>query len=232
MLTSCMSTCTDDPWFVDREWSTPHAAERTLGELLEAIAVGDRTALATLYDRKGPAIQALVATLLDDRGRAEELTHDVFVEIWQRAGRFDASRGKASGWINELVFHRALDGRRTIESTGRRHSRYVWSNFVRDVDDVADEACAAVTRLEMRVALSRLPGPLLEAVTVTFLAGRTQAEASRYLVVPLGTLKSRVREALRLLRAAVTTDDPEPPRHRPSTATVHSNAERLTDGLR
>lgn len=161
--------------------------------LLDAARRGDADALATLYDRHAPRLLAIARSLLGDD--AEDVVHDVFLSAWHDAARFDPARGSVRTWLAVRLRSRCLDRLR------RRATR------ARKEDDVPlpaahatlDPAMLDAARLD--AALARLPGPQAQAVRLRYLDGLSSQEAADAAGCPLGTLKSRLREGLRALRA-------------------------------
>ena len=109
--------------------------------LMERVAARDQQAYAELYDRLSPAVFGMTRRVLRDPSQAEEVTQEVFVELWRRATRFDATRGGVRSWALSIAHHRAVDRVRSEQS--RR---------ARDLRDAAVRAPLAST-------LSRLPQP-------------------------------------------------------------------------
>ncbi len=168
--------------------------------LLQNAGKGDAAAFNDLYSRMNSRVLGLVIRVLRDRSQAEEVTQEVFLEIWQGAAQFDASRGSAVAWILRKAHSRAVDRVRAAEASTVRD----WQLGIRDLNDTQDETDDLVSlRMQSRriaEAMGMLPQLQREAIDLTHLQGLTQIAAAELLAVPLGTVKTRVRTGLARLR--------------------------------
>jgi RNA polymerase sigma-70 factor (ECF subfamily) len=178
--------------------------------LVHGIAARDELALHALYERSHHIVFTLIMRILDDKHTAEELTLDVFHDVWRRASAYDAAGGSVVGWIMNQARSRAID-RHRFE---RRKKRVDPRPEGAVVDSVATDAGAALERRDrargLRAALGVLSADERLAIESTFFAGLTYAEAAERLDQPLGTVKTRIRSGLRKLRAALAGDRREP----------------------
>ena len=179
-----------------------HGASRatTLEELLVATAAGDREAFSRLYDQTAPRVFGLVRRLLVDAAQAEEVTQDVYLEAWQTAARFDSARGSAVTWLLTLAHRRAVDRVRASQAARDRDLR----TGLRDLDVPIDEVSETV---EVRLEHARVAGALAglsavqrEALSLAYYDGCSQSEIASRLDVPLGTVKTRLRDGMIRLR--------------------------------
>jgi RNA polymerase sigma-70 factor, ECF subfamily len=179
----------------------------TPDELLARVGRGDRDAFGTLYDSTAARVFGLVRRLVVDHAQSEEVTQDVYLEIWQTAPRFDASRGSAIAWMLTLAHRRAVDRIRSAQAARDRDLRV----GARDLDVPVDTVVEAVeTRIEherVQDALGRLSDLQRECVALAYYGGLTQREIADRLDVPLGTVKTRLRDGMVRLRTelGVTT---------------------------
>jgi RNA polymerase sigma-70 factor (ECF subfamily) len=175
-----------------RDRSTPTNAEpaRTDAELIDLIASEHRDALAELYERHSAMVKTAANRITHDVGEAEDLLHDIFLEIWRTAGDYEPDRGSVRAWLLVRTRSRSLDRRRYL-------SRRWFSDFPTSGDVVLPSA----EELTLRGAVSRLPRPLRELLELGYYAGMSCAEMAAALQIPLGTVKSRVARALAELRA-------------------------------
>ena len=170
--------------------------------LVRSVAAGDETALHALYERAHRLVFTLSVRITGSRESAEEVTLDVFHDVWRRAGAYDPENGTVLGWIMNQARSRAID-RVRFESRKKR------------VDPGGDELpgeepadAAALLHLKqrsdaVRKALALLtPGERL-ALEAAFFSGQTHAEVAAALNEPLGTIKTRIRSGLRKLRDAL-----------------------------
>lgn len=170
------------------------------GRLLAELASGSRPALAALYDRHAAAMLGLAQRVLGDRRDAEDLVHDVFLEAWHRAHRYDPARGPVRGWLLVMVRSRALDRLRSFE-LARRHARQCEQEALVADAGVADfDGARDVTRSRALEAISTLPDSQRRIVQMSSLEGLSASEIARRCGLPLGTVKSRLARGLAALR--------------------------------
>lgn len=168
-------------------------------ELLGAVASGDESALAQLYDRYSAILFGLLLRILRDRGEAQDVLQEVFLRTWQRARDFDASRGRVLPWLSMLARSRALDRLRSLGSRSRAAAEAAREPG-ESVGDGADQAIASENGRRVRRALAEIPEAQREALRLAYFEGLTQAEIAVRLARPLGTVKTQMRLGLTKLR--------------------------------
>jgi RNA polymerase sigma-70 factor, ECF subfamily len=178
-------------------------------DLLIAVAAGDQAAFAALYDRMMPRVLGLIVQLLRDRSQSEEVAQDVMLEVWQHAPRFDADRGTAVGWILQRAHSRAVDRVRSAAASTARDRRIGLVDAASVTDSVEHIVEVHIETMKVRAALEDLSVPQRKAIELCHLGGYTNAEAAEILNVPIGTVKTRIRDGLARLRAALQADDLE-----------------------
>jgi RNA polymerase sigma-70 factor (ECF subfamily) len=183
-------------------------------DLLRAIASGDSEAFLAIYDRYRRLAFGLAYRILEDSSAAEEAVQDAFMQVWRRAGSFDAS-GSANvrGWLMTIVHHRAID---TWRRSHRHDDRAVTLDDQLDLRSLADtweDVDRRLTQEEMRAALDSLPDDQRRTVELAYFGGLTQTEIAASEQAPLGTVKGRLRLGLNKLRTtlAVTGEQRQPP---------------------
>jgi RNA polymerase sigma-70 factor, ECF subfamily len=188
--------------------SQPSVSEQDWAALVQAVAAGDQIALHALYERAHRPVFTLVMRITANRETAEELTIDVFHDVWRRASRYDAANGTVLGWIMNQARSRAID-RLRFESRKKRTDGG-------DVQPLAEVAADPRDELEMReqgealrAALAALTPDERQAIETTFFGGLTHAEAAARLKQPLGTIKTRIRSGLHKLRQALAAEASE-----------------------
>ena len=167
--------------------------------LVQSIAGGDQLALHALYERAHRPVFTLIMRITANRETAEELTIDVFHDVWRRAARYDAANGTVLGWIMNQARSRAID-RLRFEN---RKKRSPDTNVHPSADVAADPRDVLQLREQgalLRAALAALTPDERQAIETTFFAGLTHAEAAVRLNQPLGTIKTRIRSGLHKLR--------------------------------
>jgi RNA polymerase sigma-70 factor, ECF subfamily len=165
--------------------------------LLERVAGHDRDAFSALYDELAPLVFGLALRVTRSRALAEEVTQEVFVQLWAQADRFDGSRGSARSWIATIAHRRAVDTvRRTQSSSDREASLPV------DVPhpDVAEAVIQLDESAQVRTALESLTALQREAIELAYFEGLTYRKVAERLDIPLGTVKTRMRDGLLRIR--------------------------------
>lgn len=170
-------------------------------ELLRAIARGDESAFARVYDRYSPILLGLLLRILRSRAEAEDVLQEVFLQVWQRAHSFDAERGRAFTWLVTLARSRAIDRLRSVGSRDRATKASAQDAQTESVaEGWADEAAVRAERAEaVRAALAELPEEQRQVLVLAYLEGMSQSEIAAAKNQPLGTVKTRTRSALRKL---------------------------------
>jgi len=184
--------------------NAPRTPEQEWVDIVHAIAAGNETALRALYDRSHRLAFTLIMRIMQDAGTAEELTVDVFHDVWRRAAAYDPANGTVLGWIMNQARSRAID-RLRFDSRKKR-------NDGGDIQQQQPEAAADprdVLELReqgelLRAALVELTPAERQVIETTFFGGLTHAEAAARLDLPLGTVKTRIRSGLHKLRQALT----------------------------
>lgn len=175
-------------------------AERPSGveeaRLLRHLAEGDVESFGMIYDRYSRPVYSLAWKMLGDAQAAQEVTQEVFEAIWRGAKAFAPGRGSVRTWILAMAHHKSVDA--------MRRQRLRASEPLSDVHpDEADVVAVAMQRVEgaaVRAALATLSEPQRAVVVLAYYGGYTQQEIAHRLGVPLGTVKTRIRDGLQRLR--------------------------------
>jgi RNA polymerase sigma-70 factor (ECF subfamily) len=168
-------------------------------QLLGRIGRGDEQAFAAVYDLLGASVYGLARRVVRDPARAEEIAQEVFIQVWQSAARFDASRGSAKGWVLTLAHRRAVDAVRHDQAATNRENRYDWSSGP-DFDEVEEAVSATLEHEQVRRCLDGLTELQREAVNLAYYNGHTYAEVAEVLDTNPATIKTRIRDGLVRLR--------------------------------
>ncbi len=166
------------------------------------VANGDQAAFASLYDALSPTIFGVVRRVLRDGSQAEEVTQEVFVEIWKQATRFDAERGSVRTWAVTIAHRRAVDRVRSEQSHRDRQVSVAAASVEASVSP-EDDAVEAEDRQRARAAMATLPAAQREALELAFYDGLTHVQIAEHLGVALGTVKTRIRDGLIRLRTSM-----------------------------
>lgn len=172
----------------------------TLEAQLLASGRGDASAFADLYDKVAPRIHGLVLRILRDVHQSEEVTQEVFLELWKTAERFDPNLGSALSWAMTMAHRRAVDRVRSTEAWRRRDTVDAERSRSTPFDQTAAAAHACLEAQTVRAALATLSPTQRQALELAYFGGHTYSEVSELLQIPLGTVKSRIRDGLTRLR--------------------------------
>jgi RNA polymerase sigma-70 factor (ECF subfamily) len=192
-------------------YATSKAAvpEQQWATLVQSIAAGNQLALHVLYEMAHRIVFTLVMRITANRETAEELTIDVFHDVWRSASRYDAANGTVLGWIMNQARSRAID-RLRFES---RKKRSDGGDVQPQCEGAADPRDVLELREQgewLRAALASLTPDERQAIETTFFAGLTHAEAAERLNQPLGTIKTRIRSGLHKLRQTLNAEVGKP----------------------
>ncbi|ALC30817.1 sigma-70 family RNA polymerase sigma factor [Streptomyces bacillaris] len=171
-----------------------------LQELLVRVARGDQEAFAQVYDAVSGPVLGLVRSILRDPAQSEEVAQEVLVEVWRTAPRFQASRGSAMNWVLTLAHHRAVDRVRSAEAAAAREHRAALLDRTPAFDEVSEQVETRLEREQVRRCLRTLSELQRQSVTLAYYRGLTYREVAELLTVPLGTIKTRLRDGLIRLR--------------------------------
>lgn len=174
-------------------------------ESIRRAALGDEVAFATFYDQVSAVVYGTVRRVVRDPSMSDEVTQEVFVELWRLAPRYDPERGSPQSWAATIAHRRAVDRVRS-EQAARNREEAEATKTERPRDEVVDEVLRRDEHSEMAAALASLTETQREAVTLAYYGGHTYREVATLLDVPEGTVKTRIRDALIRLRDQMGAD--------------------------
>jgi RNA polymerase sigma-70 factor (ECF subfamily) len=172
----------------------------SLNDLLARVAEGDQVAFSQLYDQTSGRVLGLVRRLLKDHAQSEEVTQEIFLEVWQNAQRYDPAKGSATTWILTMSHRRAVDRIRSSQSTRDRDTRIGLRDMETAYDSVSESVEITVEHERVGQALQRLTELQRQAVTLAYYGGYSHSEVAEMLKVPIGTVKTRLRDGMIRLR--------------------------------
>ena len=169
-------------------------------------AEGDQSALGTLYDESSQHVYGVALSVLRDTADAEEVTLDVYSQVWRSAAVYSSQRGSVVAWLLTLARSRAIDRLRSRATRQKREEPIDDSPRSFHTGDASpeDSASASQTRLRIQQALDRLPPDQREAVELAYFSGMSHSELAAHLGQPLGTVKTRIRMGMMKLREELT----------------------------
>jgi RNA polymerase sigma-70 factor (ECF subfamily) len=184
-----------------RPWQRRSAGEGKrpeLGALLRRVARGDQSAFELVYEHVAGPVYGLVLRVVRDPAQSEEVAQEVLVDVWRTASRYDEARGSALAWVMTLAHRRAVDRVRSAQAAADREERA--ARATREHDEVSEYVEARLEREQVRRCLGTLTDLQRESVTLAYYSGYTYREVAELLQVPLGTVKTRMRDGLIRMR--------------------------------
>jgi RNA polymerase sigma-70 factor (ECF subfamily) len=170
-------------------------------DLVAQVRNGDHPALASLYDRHGGTVYSIALSILRDPARAEDVTQDVFITLWTQPHRYDPAVGRFAPWFYRVARNRSIDIIRQRRREVLPDEPAVFDLMLGASDDSpADTVVARSQADRVRAALRDLPDDQRTLIELAYFGGLTQSQMARQLDIPLGTIKTRVRNGLRNLR--------------------------------
>ena len=186
-----------------RRQASPGDGERHVPELnllLGKVARGDEGAFEQLYDRVVDAVYGLVRRVVRDPAQSQEVVQEALVDVWRSAPRYKPDQGSALAWIMTLAHRRAVDRVRAEQASSDRQAKVARIDQPVAYDEVVEDVEARLERERVRRCVGTLTDLQRESVTLAFYQGYTYREVAELLTVPLGTVKTRMRDGLIRLR--------------------------------
>jgi RNA polymerase sigma-70 factor (ECF subfamily) len=177
--------------------------------LIRFISQAETGALEELYDRYHRFVFGIALAILNDHAAAEEVTLDVFVNVWRGAGSYDSGRARVSTWLAAISRHHAIDILRWQRSRLDQKSLYLDDLPLQQESgppDPPEEAESHLQKARIRQAVAQLPPDQQEALMLAYIKGYSQRQIAELLQQPLGTVKTRVRLAMQKLREMLSEE--------------------------
>ena len=172
-----------------------------LAALLAASAVGDEQAFRDFYTRTHGPVQALVRRLVRSPETTADVLQEVYATAWQHAGRYDPARGAVLAWLSTLARRKAIDRIRQVTRQADRELRHAQQSGEDELDQVWEGVWRRAESVRVLAALQTLVPGKREVLRLTYLEGCTSVQIAARLGVPVGTVKTRRRDGLLVLRA-------------------------------
>jgi RNA polymerase sigma-70 factor, ECF subfamily len=190
----------------DRAANQPEIGTRRSGDsssvdlaLLDRVRVGDQGAMTEVFDRYSTVVYSVALRVLRDQGQAEDVVQEVFLQIWKNASSFVRDRGSLGAWLVVIARNRAIDHLRR-----RKPADSVEDVVLASSIDVASEAERNNLMERVRGVLDTLPREQQQSMQLAFFEGLSHSEIAERTGDPLGTVKTRIRQALISIRKALT----------------------------
>lgn len=182
----------------------PRMDDGRIVDLLQRSAAGAQEAFAQLYDLTAARVHGVILKVVRSPDLAADISQEVFVEVWRSCPKYDPGQGSVLAWMLTIAHRRAVDRVRSTASATAREERYARA----DPDPPASDEVWETTRRHweadrVRSALEQLTAPQREALTLAYFDGFTQAQVADRLELPLGTVKTRMRDGLTRLHRAL-----------------------------
>ncbi len=177
------------------------AGNDLLAEVFSRVCGGNQEAFAELYDLTSARVHGLVLSVVRAPDLAAEITQEVYVEVWQQAARWSPERGGLRAWMHTIAHRRAVDRVRSVQKATERDVR--WAGTTREIEpDRTWEGVEQNLEAEgVRTALATLSEVQKQAVSLAYYGGYSHREVADMLNLPLGTVKTRIRDGLVGLRS-------------------------------
>jgi RNA polymerase sigma-70 factor, ECF subfamily len=164
---------------------------------------GHEDAFTELYDLTSQRIYGIILRVLRSPDHAAEVTQEVYVEVWRQSARYSPGKGSVIAWMTTMAHRRAVDRVRSVSSEMARDERYAFHSGDREIDEVWDGVEQRLDIERVRKGMASLTAIQREALTLAYFGGYTQSQVAQLLKLPLGTVKTRIRDGLIGLRDAL-----------------------------
>jgi RNA polymerase sigma-70 factor, ECF subfamily len=174
---------------------TPGADAADDTRLIARIRAGEQSAMSELYDRYSSVVYGVALRVLQDAAAAEDVLQDIFLQLWRKPEAFDSSRGSMVAWLAVIARHRAIDRLRQ-----RRPETDIEDVVIAGDTDLRDETERSLVIEKVRAAMGEMNEDQRKALELAYFQGLTHREIAEKTGEPLGTIKTRIRSGLQLLR--------------------------------
>ncbi|MFE0420195.1 sigma-70 family RNA polymerase sigma factor [Streptomyces tendae] len=176
------------------------SSQPDLQQLIREVALGDQDSFAAVYDAVAGSVLGVVRAVLRDRAQSEEVAQEVLVEVWRTAPRYRPERGTVINWVLTLAHRRAVDRVRSVEAAAARDHKAALLDRTPEYDEVTEQVETRLEREQVRRCLRTLTEIQRQSVNLAYYRGLTYRQVAEALALPLGTVKTRLRDGLIRLR--------------------------------
>lgn len=181
----------------------PEKSPDSLATLITDVGKGNEDSFRELYTKIAGWVYGLALRVVRDPAQSEEVAQEVLLEIWRLAPRFDRSKGSGKAWVMTITHRRAVDRVRSSQARLERDVKDAERSYQPAHDSVPDEVAIRLDAERVRKYLGELTAAQRQAIELAYFKGYTQREISQVLEIPLGTVKTRMRDGLIRLRDAM-----------------------------
>ncbi len=178
--------------------------------LIAEVGKGDRVSFEELYRRTSTLVFSIAMGVLNNREAAQDVTQDVFFQIWDRAAAYDSGKGKVSTWLITLTRNKSIDRLRSLNRRSRLNSDFEAQGKTTDRFDDRDslrDAVRAERAAIIRAAISKLSADQQAAIQLAYFDDMPYPQVAQRLEVPLGTIKARIRRGMKKLQNLINQED-------------------------
>jgi len=187
----------------DRRLQVVPEPEDAVTRLLSQVGRGDEAAFRELYDHIAGWVYGVILRVVRDPSQSEEVTQEVMVEIWRNATRFDPARGSGKAWVMTMAHRRGVDRVRSAQASIERDHKVAAQSVDIAHDEVSEQVEIRLDRQRVRHLLTELTDMQRQTIELAYYKGFSQREIAEKLDLPLGTVKTRMRDGLIRLRDAM-----------------------------
>lgn len=179
------------------------ASDAHLESVMSRVAAGDQEAFSALYEATSGHLYAVIMKVLRNPALSEEVLQDAYVQIWQNAGSYEAGRGRVITWCLTLAHRRAVDRVRSVRASQERDLAQGIKEYQESYDDVEDTVALRLESERVNRAMESLNAGQVKVIKLAYYGGYTQQEIARIMDLPLGTVKTRIRDGMSRLRTTL-----------------------------
>lgn len=176
----------------------------TTNEIVELLRNKSREGFNMLYDEYGPTLYGIICKIVKETAVAEDVLQEAFVKVWKNIQHYDSDKGSFFTWLLNITRYTAIDYLRS-----RNYKQWLKTFSVTDNVSIEENAVMqpGTETAGLKAVVSRLEPKYREVIDLVYFWGYTQDEVSKLLQIPLGTVKTRARTALQILRNQFCTDE-------------------------
>jgi RNA polymerase sigma-70 factor (ECF subfamily) len=174
--------------------------KQDISNIMEMVAQGDERAFSELYDQMSPRVFGVVLRVLRDNAQSEEVTQEIFLEVWKIAKQYSPVKGSVSGWIVTIAHRRAVDRVRASQASHNRDLKIGIRDYDSEYDNVAETVETMSEHEKVKEAMNRLTEYQRQAIQLSYYGGYNSKEVSELLHIPVNTVKTRLRDGMIRLR--------------------------------